>query len=108
MAADSGVAEHETFMEALKAACSCGQLNVGISAAFELLLRKAETIEYARQEKMKDQTGQKGSQKHLPAGATPTVEEKKAVAGTPVPGCLWFARSCWSTRRMTSRGTQSS
>ena len=50
-AADFGVTEHESIMEALKMSTTYDQYNVVNSAAFEVLLRRAQTIEYAHQER---------------------------------------------------------
>ena len=80
---DFGVTEHENIMEALKLACTYDQLNTANSAAFELLLRRAQTIEYAHQEKMREPGGPKGGGgKQFPSGATLTMEEQEAFAGT--------------------------
>ena len=86
---DFGVTEHEIIMESLKFAVTVDQLNVCNSAAFETLLRRAQTIEYAHQEKMRDVPTNKGGQgggKNLGSGATLTVEEQEAFAGASRPG----------------------
>ncbi len=47
-------------------AVTVDQLNVVNSASFEILLRRAQTIEYANQEKMREVPANKGGAKHLP------------------------------------------
>ncbi len=78
--ADFGVAEREHIMEALRHAATYDQLHVVSSASFEVLLRRAQTTEYARQERTRDVAPAKGGQKPAGAVLTLTVEEQDAFA----------------------------
>eukprot|EP00972_Heterocapsa_arctica_P057590 8496613-Heterocapsa_arctica.AAC.1 len=68
-------------MEAVRVAVTYDRVDITNLAAFEVLLRRAQTIEYAHMEKTRDQTTGKGSAKGHGGGSL-TVEEQDAFAGT--------------------------
>ena len=68
-------------MEAVKWGVEYDQYNMTNSAAFEVILRRAQTIEFSHAERLREQPvkGQKGGNQH--AGGL-TFEEQEAFAGT--------------------------
>ena len=77
-ALDFGVAEHEQLMEMVKHAGAYDQLNLANSAAFEVVFRRLQTIEYTHLERLRDKP--KGGGKGI-AGLL-SSEELEAFAGT--------------------------
>ncbi len=80
---DFGVQEHEALMEAMKQAVNYDQLNITNSAAMEVLMRRAQTIEYSHAERCREGFGQAsgGGSGGKHAGGL-TYEEQEAFAGS--------------------------
>jgi hypothetical protein len=77
---DFGVAEHESLMEAVKWGMCYDQTNLSNSAMVEVLLRRAQTIEYAHIHHLRDVPSAGGKEKGSSGGLT--YEEQEAFAGT--------------------------
>lgn len=78
------VAEHEQILEVVRQAVTYDQFSIVNSAAFEVLLRRAQMIEYAHAERLEEH-GSKGSGK---AGGFLSLEEQKSFYGTMRTGVL--------------------
>ena len=84
---DYGVQEHEQILEAVGHAVAYDQLDITNSAAFEILLRRAQTIEYAHLERARESTGGSssssgGGKKGGKQQSGLSFEEMESFAGT--------------------------
>eukprot|EP00974_Lingulodinium_polyedra_P077045 7459549-Lingulodinium_polyedra.AAC.1 len=86
---DFGVAEHETLLEGLRLAALYDQYDVTNSAAFEHYLRRVQMIEYAHQEKLRDQQP-RGSKGGGSSGGL-AMEEQDAFLGSRRLGAAMVA-----------------
>jgi len=88
---DFGVIEHEAIMECIRQAVNYDQYDLSNSASFEVLVRRAQTIEYSHMERTREGFG---SQNKPTAGfGGLTYEEQEAFAGTARSSVLMIAPS---------------
>ena len=90
-AQDFGVQEHEQILEVIKWGASFDQLDVCNSAAFEILFRRAQTIEFAHAERVRDHVPHQGSGGGAKSSGSLTYEEQEAFAGTTRSSCVMVA-----------------
>eukprot|EP00929_Paragymnodinium_shiwhaense_P118871 TRINITY_DN90771_c0_g1_i1.p1 TRINITY_DN90771_c0_g1~~TRINITY_DN90771_c0_g1_i1.p1 ORF type:complete len:382 (+),score=41.44 TRINITY_DN90771_c0_g1_i1:318-1463(+) len=77
-----GVPEHELILEVCRLAVQYDQLNVKNSSAFDSLLRRAQTIEYAHADAVRDSlSGSTGNAKVNKGSGALTMEEADAFSG---------------------------
>lgn len=81
---DFGVGEHEQILEVVKHAVMYDQLSIVNSVAFEVLLRRAQMIEYAHAERLKEHRS-KGAGK---MGVFLSLEEQESFQGTTRAGIM--------------------
>jgi hypothetical protein len=74
---DWGVAEHATILEAIKLAGSYDQMDVSNLASIEVLMRRAQTIEYCYQDRVRENQ----NTQHQKYGPRLTLEEQSAFMG---------------------------